>query len=117
MRDDDKPIVIYATFPDRGIAEGIGRALVEARLAACVNLIDGMTSIYNWQGQVETAHETVGIIKTRAALEGPVIAAIRDRHPYDTPAMLTFAVDGGSAPFLAWIAAETDPSAGGDLDT
>jgi periplasmic divalent cation tolerance protein len=66
MANLDKPILIYATFPNADLARSIGTQLVTARLAACVNIIPGMNSIYLWQGQIETADEVVLLIKTRA---------------------------------------------------
>lgn len=108
---DDAVVLVYATFPAGEVAESIGADLVGARLAACVNMLPGMTSVYRWEGKINRDAETVMIIKTRAALAEAVIAAVRARHPYDNPALLVLPVGGGSPDFLAWIAAETDPSA------
>jgi periplasmic divalent cation tolerance protein len=114
MTGADKPILIYATFPTLRVAQAICCDLVEQRLAACVNLIPGMQSIYRWEGKIETGEEVVGLIKTRAVLADAVIAHVKAAHPYDNPALLVLDIAGGSAPFLDWILAETkDASAAG----
>jgi len=107
MNDNDKPIVIYATFPDRDLAMTIAHALVDQRLAACVNLLGPMTSVYRWEGAVENAEETVGLIKTRSSLAERVVNAVREQHPYSNPALMVFPVEGGSEDFLSWILSET----------
>jgi periplasmic divalent cation tolerance protein len=106
MSDGD-PILVYATFPDLGIAEAIGASLVRQQLAACVNILPGMISIYRWEGAVEQDSEVSMIAKTRAGLVDAVTAAIVAEHPYETPAVVAVPVCGGSAPFLDWIRAET----------
>jgi len=111
MRDDD-PTLIYATFPDIGVAETIGASLVRQQLVACVNILPGMISIYRWHGAVEQDSEVSMIAKTRAGQVDAVTAAILAEHPYDTPAIVAVPVSGGSRPFLDWIRRET----GGDVD-
>jgi len=106
---DDKPVLIYATYPDADTAEAGGRALVEEGLAACVNILPGMISIYRWEGAIERGQECVMIIKTRSALAELAIEVARDRHPYTTPAFVVLPVEGGLAAYLAWIAASTLP--------
>jgi periplasmic divalent cation tolerance protein len=109
MTGTDKPILIYATFPSISVARTIGTNLVERRLAACVNIIPGMHSIYRWDAQIETSEEVVGIVKTRSGLADAVIAQIRASHPYDNPAILCLNVTGGSTEFINWILASTGP--------
>jgi periplasmic divalent cation tolerance protein len=106
---NDKPVLIYATYPDPETAEAQGRALVEEGLAACVNILPGMISVYRWEGAVERGRECVMIVKTRAALADRAIAAAKARHPYTTPAFLVLAVEGGFLPYLDWIASCTKP--------
>lgn len=106
MHDGD-PNLIYATFPDLGVAEAIGASLVRQKLVACVNLLPGMISIYRWEGAVEQDSEVSMIAKTRAGMVDAVTAAIVAEHPYDTPAVVAVPVTGGSGPFLDWIRAET----------
>lgn len=103
-------VSVYATFPDVTSAEAIGAALVESGLAACVNLIPGMRSIFRWKGQIERADEVVAFIKTTAALADDVVAAIEARHPYDTPAVVVLPIATGSRRFLDWIVEATDAS-------
>jgi periplasmic divalent cation tolerance protein len=107
MVENDKPILLYATAPSLEVGEAIAAALVDARLAACVNLIPGMVSIYVWDGARQRDSEVVMIVKTRAGLAAEAEAAIAARHPYATPAILRLAVDGGANAFVAWINAQT----------
>ncbi|MBS0242348.1 MAG: divalent-cation tolerance protein CutA [Proteobacteria bacterium] len=99
--------LVYATFPDLATAERIGGALVEARLAACLNVFPGMRAIYRWQGELHAAAEVAALVKTRASLVARVIGFVRIAHPYVNPALVELAVAGGSADFLDWIRAET----------
>jgi periplasmic divalent cation tolerance protein len=103
----DQPRIVYTTFPDEENARAVARALVEDNLAACVNLIPGMRSVYRWQGKVEEAGEIVGIIKTRAQLLGAVEARIKELHPYDTPTIIHLEVAGAERETLAWLMEQT----------
>jgi len=103
-------VLVYSTFPSLESAETAARFLVEQGLAACVNIIPGMTSIYRWQGAIHRDAETVMIIKTRRELADTVVEETRKRHPYTNPALVILGLEGGSADFLAWIADMTDGS-------
>jgi periplasmic divalent cation tolerance protein len=103
----DEPLLVYTTFPDEETALAIGETLVRDKLAACVNLIPGMKSVYAWQGAVERGEEVVGIVKTRAGLRDEVAAALKARHPYETPIVLFIAPAGADAATLQWLMAET----------
>ena len=107
----DRAVFVYTTYPSIVEAERAGRALVERRLCACVNILPGMISHYRWQGALERGEEAVMIIKTRRVLAERVIAEARGRHTYDNPAFLILPVEGGSAPFLDWIAKQTTAQA------
>lgn len=107
MNDIDLPILIYSTFPSLDEAKRIGGALVDAHLAACVNVFPGMVSIYKWEGAREMTEETAMLIKTRAGLQEQVISEIERLHPYDVPALLVLPTQGGSDEYCAWIAEET----------
>ena len=107
MRENDKPVLIYSTFPDAVLAETAGRALVGQSLCGCVNILPAMTSIYRWEGAVETASEAVLIIKTRTGLVQDVMAAVSAIHPYELPALVVLAVEGGLASYLDWIVSST----------
>lgn len=103
----ERAILVYTTYPSLVEAEEAGRAIVEARLAACVNILPGMISHYWWQGKIERGDEVVMIIKTRASLAETVREAVKARHSYSTPAILFLPVEGGERSYLDWIAAET----------
>jgi periplasmic divalent cation tolerance protein len=101
----DDVALIYTTFPSLGEAEKVGQHLVEARLAACVNILPGMVSIYSWQGRTESASEAAMLIKTAKSRTEEVLDALKRLHPYDVPARLVLPVVGGGADFLSWIIA------------
>jgi periplasmic divalent cation tolerance protein len=106
-------VLVYATFPTLASAEEAGRALVEERLAACVNILPGMVSWYEWQDRLERGEEVVMIVKTRRALAESAMAAVRARHPYEEPALLLIPVVGGSESYCAWILGQTETGAVG----
>ncbi len=106
----ERPILVYTTFPDEATALAIGEQLVTAKLAACVNVIPGMRSVYAWKGAVERGDEVVGIVKTRESLAEAVRAALKESHPYETPIILFLAVSGGDQSTLDWLTAETTPA-------
>ncbi len=103
----ERPVLVYTTFPDEATALAIGETLVTEKLAACVNIIPGMRSVYAWKGAVEKAAEVVGIIKTRQGLAEMVRAALKERHPYETPIVLFLEVSGGDQGTLDWLMNET----------
>src|SRR5688572_25100528 len=103
----DRPLLVYTTFPDAGTALAVGRELVAAKLAACVNVLPGMKSVYAWKGAIETGDEVVAIVKTRAGLGEQVREALKARHPYETPIILFLDVPGGDQATIAWLLAET----------
>ncbi|MFN0218052.1 MAG: divalent-cation tolerance protein CutA [Hyphomicrobium sp.] len=101
-------VVVYATFPDRAAALAVGRALVEARLAGCINVLPAMTSVFVWKGRTETADEAVLIAKLPTAGAAAAIAFIAEHHSYDTPAILALPITMGFLPYLEWLAAGVD---------
>jgi periplasmic divalent cation tolerance protein len=107
LRTNDKPVLIYSTYPSAEEAERIGGSLVDSGLAACVNIFPGMTSIYIWEGKREKGAEAAMLIKTRAKLADEVVAEVRKLHPYTNPALLVLPIDGGSDVFIRWIAEQT----------
>jgi len=98
-------LILYATAPDEEVAGALADALVENRAAACVNIIPGMTSVYRWEGKIETATEVVMIIKTTAELAGHARKVLLEGHPYKNPAILAVAIDEAhsSTAFCDWI--------------
>ena len=99
-------VFLYSTFPDEVSARAVAEALVRAKLVACVNLTP-LTSIYEWQGKLQTGPEIAAFIKTRRALVEQVIAAARPLHPYTVPCFLTLPIEGGNADYLDWARAQT----------
>lgn len=107
MANEDRPVLIYTTFPSLEDAKRVGEALVAARLAACVNMFPGMISIFEWKGAGEEANEVAMIIKTRAALAGRVMQEAKRLHPYELPALLVLPTEGGSEDYCGWIERQT----------
>lgn len=99
-------IQVVTTTEHRDDAQTIGRALVEERLAGCVQIIGPITSIYRWQGKINTAQEWQCWAKSRRELYDRIEAAIRRLHPYQVPEILAVAVTAGSADYLAWLEEE-----------
>ena len=108
----DEPVLLYTTYPSLVEAEKSGLKIVEAGLAACVNIVPAMRSIYRWKGVVEAADEVVMFVKTRASLAERVTVALRENHSYETPAILVLPVSGGNQSFIDWILAETERAPG-----
>jgi periplasmic divalent cation tolerance protein len=102
-------VLVYTTWPRLTDAEQAGRALVEAKLCACVNILPAMVSIYAWRGAVERAEEVVMILKTGRDRLDALMEAVRAAHPYDTPAILELPVGLVDPRYGAWITAETTP--------
>ncbi len=104
------PHLVYMTAGDENEARRIGHALIEARLAACVNVIPGMRSLYRWQGEVQDDREVVIIAKTRESLVDALIAKVKELHSYDCPCIVALPIHAGNPAFLDWIVAETEPA-------
>lgn len=98
---------MLTTAPDRGVAEQIAETLIDERLAACVNLLPAMQSIYRWKGKVERAEEVQLIIKTSEARFAAIAARLRTLHPYEVPEVLMLRIDAGADAYVAWIHAQT----------
>jgi len=103
-----RAISAYIVAADMAEAERIAEALVAERLAACVNILGGVRSIYRWQGAIERADEVAMIAKTTGALFDTLAARVRALHSYDTPAIVAWRIVAGDAAYLDWIGAETD---------
>jgi periplasmic divalent cation tolerance protein len=104
----ERAVFVYTTWPSIVEAEQAGRALVERRLCACVNILPGMVSLYWWQGAIERGEEVVMIIKTRAALAEDVCGAVKEMHSYTTPAIVVMPLESIDAAYHAWLLAETE---------
>lgn len=105
---------VYVTAPSKQLAIELGRSLVYARLAACANVIEGMTSVYWWQGEINQDSEVVLILKTRHEHVAALTRAIKAKHPYDCPCVVALPIVEGNPDYLQWLHDETeaaDPSA------
>ena len=100
-----KVVMITASSPDEGAR--IAEALVGERLAACVNRVDGISSVYWWKGKVERESETLLIAKTRGELVERLIARVKELHSYSVPEVIALPIEAGNADYLMWIAEET----------
>jgi periplasmic divalent cation tolerance protein len=100
--------VVLATAPPRE-ARRIALALVERRVAACVNLLPGARSVYRWEGRIEEAAETVLAIKTTAARVRALLAALEGLHPYEVPEGIALPVEEALGRYAAWVRRETGP--------
>jgi periplasmic divalent cation tolerance protein len=96
-------VLVLTTYPADADAEPVARALVEERLAACVNVLPPMQSTYRWNGAVETATERQIVIKTRAAAVAALTTRLMELHPYDVPEFLVLPITSGSDAYLAWL--------------
>jgi len=105
-------IIVLTTTGSVEEAERLGRSLVEARLAACVNVVYPVRSIYRWQGHVQADQEAMLVIKTRADLLESVSLKIREQHSYELPEVIALPILAGAADYLDWIDAETQPDTG-----
>ena len=104
----ERAVFVYTTYPTIVEAEKAGRTLLERALAACINILPGMVSLYRWQGAIERGEEAVMIVKTRASLAEAVRAAVKEMHSYETPAILVIPLESVDAAYLGWLLAETD---------
>jgi len=103
--------LVYVTAADAQEAQEIGRAMVEARLAACANVLPGMVPIFRWEGEIGEGSESVVILKTTESRVDALIAAVEAMHSYDCPCAVVLPIVGGSRAFLDWISQETSEKA------
>ena len=108
----DEVILVITNLPDRAAALKLAQALVDRRLAACVNVLAECTSVFRWKGSIDQAAEVPVFIKTRAGRYGEVEAAIRELHPYELPEIVAVPVRGGLDDYLQWVADETSIAIG-----
>ncbi|CAN5515600.1 divalent-cation tolerance protein CutA [soil metagenome] len=105
----DEILFVLSTFPDVATARRIGRQLVEDKCAACANLLPAVESIYWWQQKVETASETIVLLKTSADRYEALETTLRQLHPYEVPEIIAFRVEQGLPEYLRWVS-ENCPS-------
>jgi periplasmic divalent cation tolerance protein len=102
------PHIVLCTVPDAATAQRIASAVVGEQLAACVNIVPGITSVYRWKGAIETAAELLLIIKTTLAVYTPLQDRIRALHPYELPEIIAVPINQGLPEYLAWITASLE---------
>lgn len=100
---DTPYLVVYCTCPEPDVALHLAKTLVEERLAACVNIVPGIMSVYRWQDNIEQEPELLLLIKTHSDVSAALIARLEDIHPYATPEVVAVPVQQGSNAYLAWI--------------
>jgi len=103
----DAPVIVLITAADEAEARRIADALLEERLAACVNTIAGVRSRYRWQGRLEDSSEVLLIAKSRHGLLKAIIERVKALHTYDVPEVIALPIAGGNPDYLAWLEAET----------
>jgi periplasmic divalent cation tolerance protein len=108
MDDASNMIMVYTTLPNESDARKLGGELVEKKLAACVNILPGMVSIYRWEGAIEAGSEVVMLVKTTKRLQTQVLEAISSSHPYTVPALIVFEPRHVAVPYLKWLVDQTE---------
>lgn len=103
-RDDVQLVLV--TAPDGEVGARLGRILVEERLAACVNVVPGLRSIYRWEGEIQDDAEVLLMVKTRADRLDSLTRRVQELHPYEVPEILALPIAGGSQAYQAWIRSE-----------
>jgi periplasmic divalent cation tolerance protein len=103
----DETLLVLCTCPDADSAARIARTLVGERLAACVNRVPGLTSLYRWQGEIHEDNEVLLLIKTRRERFEALRARIVELHRYDVPEVIALEIAAGHAPYLEWLHTET----------
>ena len=108
MPSNSGRIVVLITTP-KGEGKRIARALVESRLAACVNVVPGLTSLYWWQGEIQEDQEELLIVKTRADVLDKLVAEVKRIHPYSVPEVVALPILGGNPDYMKWVDEEVRP--------
>lgn len=103
MTESDSVVVVLSTVPDDERGAALARTLVEEELAACVNLVPGVRSIYRWDGAVTDDREQLAVVKTRRDRVDALVARLVALHPYEVPEAVVVPVEGGHPPYLAWV--------------
>ncbi len=100
-------VVVYITCGSKKEADDLAEKIVAERLAACANIINGVTSVFHWQGKIDNAEESLMILKTRKKLIKELTNFVQLHHSYDVPEIIALPIVGGSEEYLGWINAET----------
>ncbi|MDL2307068.1 divalent-cation tolerance protein CutA [Desulfovibrio sp. OttesenSCG-928-C06] len=99
-----EPILVYITVADRAEADKIAAALVNEKLAACANICDGVNSLFHWQGRIDSAQETLCVLKSVRGKFAALNKRVLELHSYDTPCVVALPIIDGNPDFMAWIA-------------
>jgi periplasmic divalent cation tolerance protein len=99
----EESILVFSTFPDAETARRVGRTLVEEKLAACVNLLPQVESIYRWKGKIETASEVMTLMKSTTWKYQLLEKRIRELHPYEVPEIVSVRINDGNLDYIRWI--------------
>jgi periplasmic divalent cation tolerance protein len=105
-------LIVLVTVPDGDRADQLADTLVGERLAACVNIVGPIRSVYRWQGEVCRDDELLLVVKTTRERYAALEALVLELHPYQTPEVIAVPIEAGAAAYRAWIRAETEPKAG-----
>ncbi len=105
--DGSEIVVVLCTVPDRETALRLAHLAVDASVAACANIVPGLTSVYRWQGSVHEDPELLLLLKTPTGRFEQLRALLVEAHPYDVPEIIAVPVTGGHAPYLAWVVGAT----------
>lgn len=100
-------VIVLVTCPDEKTAGKLADMILDKRLAACVNMIPGITSKYRWKGKIEKSREVMLVIKTRKSLVPAIEKKVRENHPYEVPEVIAVSILSGSKEYLSWIDSET----------
>jgi len=101
-------VVVYVTAPSKDVAKQLAGTLVSSQLAACVNIIPGIESVYSWKGNIETDQEVLMMIKTRKSLVEDLTVVVNKEHPYDVAEVIAVPLVGGSDQYLRWLMQTTN---------
>lgn len=96
-------ILVLVTAKDKKEAEKISRGLLEARLIACSNIVDGVRSLFRWEGKIDSAKEVLLVLKTKKILFKKVMAKVKSLHSYQTPEIIALPIIDGSKDYLGWV--------------
>ncbi|CBY22677.1 unnamed protein product [Oikopleura dioica] len=99
--------IMMITCPSIAVAKKLARSAVKSRLAACGNIIPGMTSIYEWKGEICEEEEAYLLLKTQKSMSEAVIKFVKENHPYDVPCIVSVPLDSGNPEFLKWVKDQT----------
>jgi len=106
-------IVVFITTANAEEAQQIASLLLSERKAACINIVPRVSSFFWWQGKLESAEESLLIVKTKASVLNQVVSLVKEHHRYDVPEVIALPIIGGNQDYLEWMSQEVKPDAGG----